>query len=287
MTRPLPASVQRVAAGGADLHMHTTASDGTLAPAEMVALAHARGLEAIAITDHDTVAGLAEAAAAGARLGLTVIPGVELSCEVPKAEVHLLGYLCDFASPAMERLLAELRGGRRRRAAESVERLRQAGYAVALNEVLTLGGESVGRPHIAAVLVAAGHAGSVKEAFDRFLTRGRVGYVPRPRLTPTEAIQAVRQAGGVPVLAHPGLIGNDDWVTAAIEAGVMGLEAYHSDHSPAQSHRYAEWAARAGLLITGGSDSHGDKGARPVPPGYVRVTLSAVDNLRAAAAHVR
>lgn len=276
-------AVERVRAGGADLHMHTTASDGTLAPAEMVRLAAAQGLEAIAITDHDTIAGLPEAEEAGRALGLTVIPGVELSCEVPGAEVHLLGFLCNWNHGPLQELLAAMRGGRRRRAEESVRKLAAAGYAISLDEVLRLGGESVGRPHIAHVLVAAGHATSVKEAFDRFLVRGRVGYVPRPRLSPTEAIQAVRAAGGVPVVAHPGLIGNDDWVTAAISAGAMGLEAYHSDHTPAQCQRYADWARRRGLLITGGSDSHGVRGSRVVPPGHVRVSLAAVEGLLKAA----
>lgn len=265
--------------GGADLHMHTTASDGTLTPAEMVRLAARNGLQAIAITDHDTVAGLPEAMAAGRALGLTVIPGVELSCEMEGTEVHLLGYLCDWDHPPLAELLAAMRGGRRRRAAEAVARLAAAGHVISLDEVLELGGESVGRPHIARVLVASGHAASIKEAFDRFLVRGCVGYVPRPKLTPAEAIAAVRAAGGVPVVAHPGLIGSDAWVGQAIAAGAMGLEAYHSDHAPEQSEHYRAWAEGIGLLVTGGSDSHGTKGSRVVEPGHVRVGLEVVERL--------
>ncbi|MFO7173473.1 MAG: PHP domain-containing protein [Bacillota bacterium] len=272
-------------AGGADLHLHTTASDGTLSPAEMVALSREQGLAAVAITDHDTAAGLPEALAAGERLGIQVIPGVELSCPVGDghAEVHLLGYLCRFDDGPLADLLTRLRRGRLDRAAASVERLRARGYAIDLDRVLALGGESVGRAHIAQALVEAGYAQSVKEAFDRFLVPGRPGYVPRPRLTLAEAIQAVREAGGVPILAHPGLVRDDQWVAAAIDAGVMGLEAYHTEHSAAQAEKYARWAEARGLLVTGGSDSHGPRGPRPVLPGHVRVGLEVVERLLAAA----
>lgn len=268
-------------AGGADLHMHTTASDGTLSPAAMVELCRQQGLEAIAITDHDTTAGLAEAIAAGHQLGVRVLPGVELSCDVGGGgtEVHLLGYLCRFEDGPLAELLARMREGRRQRAAASVEKLRARGYAIDLERVLALGGESVGRPHIAQVLVESGYAGSIREAFDRFLGYGRPGYTPRPKLTPSEAIAAVRAAGGVPVLAHPGLIGDDNWVAAAIDSGVMGLEAYHTDHSTAQAQKYAQWARQRGLLVTGGSDSHGNQGSRPVLPGHVRVGLEVVEQL--------
>lgn len=276
-------AVERVKVGGADLHMHTTASDGTLAPAAMVAVCKEEGLATIAITDHDTVGGLAEAADACTALGLRLIPGVELSCEVPGAEVHILGYLCDFAHGPLVELLRHMREGRIARAAQAVEQLRRAGYRVELSRVLDLGGESVGRPHIGAALMEAGYANSVRAAFDRFLARGKVGYAPRPKLAPSEAIRAIRDAGGVPVLAHPGLIGDDKWVTACVEAGIMGLEVYHSDHNNRQAAKYGRWAAEQGLLVTGGSDSHGDKGSRPVRPGHVRVGLAAVEALVAAA----
>ncbi len=279
-----PGGVTPVHSGGADLHMHTTASDGTLSPAAMVALCQQEGLKAIAITDHDTAAGLAEAQAACTALGLRLVPGVELSCEVPGAEVHILGFLCNFEHGPLVELLARMRTGRQDRAAQAVEQLCRAGYTVELDRVLELGRESVGRPHLARVLVDAGHANSMTDAFDRFLVRGKVGYVPRPRLFPEEAIQTIRAAGGIPVVAHPGLIGDDKWVSAFVAAGAMGLEAYHSDHSGAQAAKYARWAAEKGLLITGGSDSHGSKGSRPVKPGHVRVTLSAVEALLDAAA---
>lgn len=281
--RALAGGVVPVRAGGADLHMHTTASDGTLAPAAMVALCKEQGLEAIGITDHDTAAGLAAARDACTALGIRLVPGVELSCEVPGAEVHILGYLCDFDDGPLADLLRRMREGRIARAAQAVEQLRRAGFPIELSRVMELGQESVGRPHIAAALVEAGYADSVRAAFDRFLVRGRPGYAPRPKLSPIEAITTIRDAGGVPVVAHPGLIGDDKWVTAFIEAGALGLEAYHSDHNSAQAAKYARWAEEKGLLVTGGSDSHGAKGARPVLPGNVRVTLNAVDALFEAA----
>lgn len=282
-----PAPVVRVQVGGADLHMHTTASDGTLAPAAMAALCRQAGLAAMAVTDHDTTAGLAAAADACAALGLRFVPGVELSCTVPGGEVHVLGYLCDAGHGPLAELLSRMRAGRIARAERAVARLRQAGYAIDLERVLALGQEAVGRPHIAMALVEAGYAASVREAFDRFLGHGRAGYVPRARLAPGEAVAAIRGAGGVPVVAHPGLIGDDKWVNALIEAGALGLEAYHPDHDAAQAARYARWAAERGLLVTGGSDSHGGQGSRPVRPGDVRVSLAAVENLEAAAAAVR
>lgn len=267
--------------GRADLHNHTTASDGTYSPSEQVRWAASQGLAALGITDHDTVAGWEEARRAGEEAGIEIVPGCELSTEVGKAEVHILAYYFDRSEPEMAALLERMRGGRRVRAAESVRKLHALGYTdVSLERILERGGESVGRPHIAEDLVLVGAVRSVKEAFDRFLAMGMPAYVPRPKLTPAEAIAVVKGAGGVPVLAHPGLIGSDQLVRDAIAAGIMGIEAYHSDHSDLQRQFYARWGLDAGLLVTGGTDSHGPRGSRTVVPGEVNVGLEVVEGLK-------
>ncbi|WP_374711266.1 PHP domain-containing protein [Symbiobacterium terraclitae] len=268
-------------AGRADLHNHTTASDGTLSPAEQVRWAASQGLAAVGITDHDTIAGWAEARAAAREAGIEVVPGCELSTEVGSTEVHILAYYFDPGEPQMAELLARMRGGRRRRVEQAVAKLHELGYReVSLERILARGGESVGRPHIAAELVEIGVVRTLTEAFERFLAHGRPAYVPRPKLKPDEAIAAVRRAGGVPVLAHPGLIGDDRWVREAIAAGIMGIEAYHTDHNDLQRQFYARWGCDAGLVVTGGSDSHGPRGTRTVLPGSVNVGLEVVARLK-------
>ncbi|WP_050742196.1 PHP domain-containing protein [Symbiobacterium thermophilum] len=268
--------------GRADLHNHTTASDGTLTPAEQVRWAASQGLAAVGITDHDTIAGWAEAKEAAEEAGIELVPGCELSTEVGGTEVHILAYYFDPEDPGMADLLRRMRGGRRKRVEEAVAKLHALGYAdVSLERILARGGESVGRPHIAAELVDLGIVRTLKEAFERFLAQGRPAYVPRPKLEPAEAIAVVRQAGGVPVLAHPGLIGDDRWVREAIAAGVMGIEAYHTDHSELQRQFYARWGHDAGLVVTGGTDSHGPQGTRTVVPGTVNVGMDVVERLKA------
>jgi len=268
-------------AGRADLHNHTSASDGTLSPAEQVKWAASQGLAAVGITDHDTIAGWAEAKAAADAAGIEFVPGCELSTEVGKTEVHILAYYFDPDEPAMAELLRRMRGGRRRRVEAAVAKLHELGYTeVSLERILARGGESVGRPHIAAELIELGVVRSITEAFERFLDHGRPAYVPRPKLQPAEAIAIVRGAGGVPVLAHPGLIGDDKWVREAIAAGVMGIEAYHTDHSDLQRQFYARWGLDAGLVVTGGTDSHGPRGTRTVVPGSVNVGMDVVQRLK-------
>jgi predicted metal-dependent phosphoesterase TrpH len=278
---PMPAPL-----GRADLHNHTTASDGTLPPAEQVKWAAEQGLAAVAITDHDTIAGWDEAMAAGRSLGIEIVPGCELSTEVGKTEVHILAYYFDRTEPTMVALLERMRGGRVARARQAVARLHELGFTqVSLERVLELGGETVGRPHLAAVLQEAGVVRSKEEAFDRFLAQGKAAYVPRPKLTPEEAIEVIKGAGGVPVIAHPGLIRDDKWVRHFIEAGALGIEAYHTDHSDNQQQFYARWAHDAGLICTGGTDSHGPRGMRTVVPGTTNVSMDVVAQLKQASRH--
>lgn len=274
------------AAGGAgpiDLHTHSTASDGLLAPARLVALANERGLSALALTDHDTVAGVAEAAAAAEGSGLRFIPGVELSTFVEAGEVHMLGYFVEPASPPLVEALARFREAREGRAEAMVARLTAAGAPIALERVVGLAaGGSIGRPHVARALVEAGHAASVNDAFERWLVRGRPGYVERYKLVPADAVRLIRAAGGVPVLAHPHSA--DDLarlLPELVAAGLAGIECYYGDYDAPRKRDYLALAARHGLVATGGTDFHGTGvahrrplGGTPVPPECIEELLA-------------
>lgn len=256
-----------------DLHTHSTASDGVLAPAALVELACARGLRVLALTDHDTVAGIPEARATAERLGLRLIPGVELSTHVAAGEVHVLGYFIDPDHPGLVTALARFRDAREGRARQIVERLTAAGAPIRYERVLAYAGDgSIGRPHIARALIEAGHATSINDAFDRYLVRGRPGYVERYRLTPPDSVRLIRAAGGVPVLAHPHSA--DDLATLLPElvaAGLGGLECYYGDYDELRKHELLALAARHDLVPTGGTDFHGPGihqrllGGTPVP----------------------
>lgn len=262
----------------AELHCHTTASDGTLPPEALVAMAVQRGLEALAITDHDTTAAYEPACRAAAPYRLEVIPAIEINSEEGSLDVHILGYFLDPSNQELQEALAGLRQGRRRRLGEMLERLEDLGLPVREDRVLAFaGGESVGRPHVARAMVEAGHVKDLPAAFDLYLGTGKPGYVPRRNLRPGQAIRLIRQAGGVAVLAHPGLVGDETVVEALVPEGLQGLEVYYPQHPPLLRQHYEDLAARLGLLVTGGSDYHGpehrhrvDLGAIPLPPGTVR-----------------
>ncbi|GAB6929731.1 PHP domain-containing protein [Paenibacillus sp. JCM 10914] len=250
--------------GGCDLHTHTQASDGMNTPTENVELAQARGLGAIAITDHDTVAGIAEALEAGRRWNVVVVPGVEISTMASGKDIHILGYYVDYLDPDFLARLAELRLTRDVRNEKILDKLRALGLELTMDEVI--GGlgrslepdESIGRPHIADALVRKGYASTMRDAFDRYLAQGAVAYAPQPRIHPREACEWIVAAGGVPVLAHPGLYGDDALVREIIaEAAVKGIEVYHSDHDTTDAARYLAMAEEYDLIVTAGSDYHG------------------------------
>ncbi len=265
-----------------DLHIHSTFSDGTLSPEEIVREAGERGLRAISITDHDCVDGVQPAQEAGARYGVEVVPGVEINTDFGPREVHILGYFIRPEDAALREALGTIRESRRRRAAAMVQRLGALGVPLELEAVLGLAPQgSVGRPHVAQALVAAGACRTLAEAFTRYLKRGRPAYVPRYKLSPAEAIAAIRESGGLAALAHPGLIHDDRVVKSIIALGVSGLEIYHCDHTPAMVERYRRLAARVGLAMTGGSDSHGPGAVRPVAIGAVPVPDEFLERLRA------
>ncbi|AET61619.1 protein trpH [Paenibacillus terrae HPL-003] len=250
--------------GQYDLHTHTQASDGMQTPADNVRWAKEKGLAGVAITDHDTVAGLEEALEEGQRLGITVVPGVEISTRAGGKDIHILGYFMDFRNEVFLERLEKLRQARDTRNDLILSRLRSLGVEITLDEVVATMGrplapdESIGRPHMADTLVQKGYAKDMRDAFDRYLAEGAPGYVSVPRVEPAEAISWIREAGGAPVVAHPGLYGNDELVRSIVEeAKPAGLEVRHSDHDDAAESRYAAMAAHYGLIPTGGSDFHG------------------------------
>jgi len=249
-----------------DLHVHTTASDGDLSPRECVAEAAREGLAAIAITDHDTIAGNAEAVAAGREFGIKVVPGVEVSCSHERFTVHLLGYYPNEDDERLAAMLAQLRSRREERNPRILARLAELGCPVDYDEVLEVsGGTVVGRPHIAAVMVRKGYVGSLAEAFDRYLARGAAAYVERAKPPVAEAIAVLSQARAIPVLAHPGILGADDFaeierlVRELVPLGLRGIEAYYHNHNMALTSRLIALAQREGLLFTGGTDFHGSR----------------------------
>lgn len=242
-----------------DLHAHTTASDGTLAPAALVHEASARGLAVLGVTDHDTLDGLPEATAAGAALGIIVVPGVELSTTVPQGEVHVLGYFVDPTDAAFVARLRSLADSRRRRIDAVITRLREEGFDLDREDILReADAGSIGRPHVARALVRLGVVKSVGEAFDRFLTRGKPGWVPRERFSPEDAVSLLVANGALPVLAHPfSTLGIQEVVDRLVPAGLAGLEVFYGEYTDAQRQQLLRIANSAGLIPTGGSDYHG------------------------------
>ncbi len=243
-----------------ELHCHSTASDGTYPPARVVAMAAARGVRVLALTDHDTTAGIAAAAIAAIGFGMTLIPGVELTCSVAKGEVHLLGYFVAVGDDTFQQQLARFRGGREARGQAIVEKLNALGIPVRWERVKAIAGEgAVGRPHVGRALMEIGAATTIDDAFDRYLGRGRPAHVERQQVLPADAVQLVRAAGGVPVLAHPLSVTNLEATLAEmIPAGLLGIEAYYGAYTPEDRASLAAIANSHGLITTVGNDFHGD-----------------------------
>ena len=278
---------------GIDLHAHTTASDGSLTPRELVTQARALGLAALAVTDHDTLGGLGQAQSAANVIGLNLVPGVELSVEDDAGRFHLLGYGFDPENVALADTLITLRRSRAARNEQMAQKMASLGLPVTMDDVRAEAGEDaqvIARPHFARALIKKGVVASVAEAFDQYLSTGKPLYLPKEVLTPHDAIALIHGAGGVAVMAHPGLVPLDEAALAervenlAREDALDGIEAYYSQHSRADTDRFLALAARLGLLVTGGSDFHGL--AKPhVPLGIVfdgkPAPLTLLDDLRA------
>ncbi len=248
-----------------DLHCHSTASDGTLPPAQVVRLAVERGLSALALTDHDTMAGIEDAAAEARKLGIDFISGIEISAEYPHpGTMHLLGYGVDPNLPALRDLTKTLLEGRDNRNPKIIAKLRELGVDISMEELTAeAGGKVLGRPHIAAILHRKGYVSSIKQAFDKYLAPGGLAYFDKERLSPKQAVGMILESGGIPVLAHPIQLRyqNDAQleriVKDLIDLGLRGIEVLHSDHDAAMVEKYSALAQRYGLLKTGGSDFHG------------------------------
>lgn len=265
----------------ADLHVHTTASDGTDSPEEVVMRAVAGGLGALAVADHDTLDGIPAAVEEGRRRGLEVLPAIELGTEINSQEIHLLGYLINLNSEALQAELANFRRARRERVTRMISRLNKLGFPVTLERVLEIAGYgSVGRPHIARALVETGRVYSMEEAFNLYIGEGRPGFVPRYKYTPVQGVRLIRNAGGVPVLAHPGLNKSDDFILSLIAEGLQGIEVYHPSHTPQSVGRYREFCLAHGLIATGGSDYHGKGSEKHNLLGACTVPYEVVEQLK-------
>lgn len=269
------------ARGRADLHVHTTASDGALSPAEVVDTGAAIGLAAVGISDHDTVAGIPAALARSAEKGCEVVPGVELNTDFRGKEIHILGYFIAWDDTRLARTLARLRKGRLARVERMLAKLETLGMTLSLDRVVSLCDEgSVGRPHVAKAMLEAGYVGSVKEAFQRFLTRGMPAFVERMRFSPAEAVKTVLLAGGVPVLAHPGVGASPALILELVKVGLGGLEVFHPEHDLRRTQLYLGMTRELGLTATGGSDSHGKGQPYGADIGALTVDYAVVGELR-------
>ncbi len=270
--------------GRADLHVHTTASDGSFSPAEAVDAAASLGLAALAVADHDTVGGVGPALQRAAELGPgapEVIPAVEINTDFDEGEIHILGYFIDWENEEFVRTLERLRAGRLNRATRILHKLESLGVPVSLERIISLREEgSVGRPHVARAMVEAGHVRTIREAFERYLSRGRPAYVARERFTPVEAVRTIGRAGGVPVLAHPGGDATPALIRELIATGLEGIEVFHPEHDRREELYYAALVREHDLVATGGSDSHGSNSPYGADIGAVTVDYGVVKELR-------
>ncbi len=271
-----------------DLHLHTTHSDGTLSPTELVDLCAGNGLRVIAISDHDSTEGVAEAQDAAVRHGIEIIPAIELSTDVPDNEIHMLGYFVDIEDTGFQDLLRSFRAGREDRGKEMVERLCKLGLEITWEEVERIAdGAAVGRPHIAQAMIEHGYVSEWQEAFDRYIGRTGPAYVERTRLEPEDAVQVLLDNGALPVMAHPLYYEREDTqilrriVSQLKDAGMVGLEVHYGEFSDGEIHMLANIAAEFDLVPCGGSDYHASGKPGEIIPGEAGPPMSVVESLRA------
>jgi len=268
-----------------DLHLHTNFSDGTLSPAELVKQAKEVDLSAIAVVDHDTVSGIDLSLEAGEKLGVEVLPGIELTVENQGREIHLLGYLIDHQSQKLKDQLVILRQNRIERIHKITLKLKKLGLNLEPEAVFKISQKgSPGRLHIARAMAAEGLVSSTYEAFHKYIGDKGPAYVAGFRLSPAEGIGLIRAVSGIPVLAHPYAVGDDAMIPKLVDLGLMGLEVYYSEHSPAQTSNYLKLAQKFGLLLTGGSDFHG--ASKPdTKMGAIKIPYTLVEKLKEAKAN--
>ena len=271
-----------------DLHLHTNHSDGTLSPTELVDLCARSGLKVIAISDHDSTEGVAEAQEAAGRHGIEIIPAIELSTDVPDNEIHMLGYFVDLEDAGFQELLRSFRAGREDRGREMVERLCKLGLEVTWEEVERIAdGAAVGRPHIAQAMIERGYVSEWQEAFERYIGRTGPAYVERTRLEPEEAVRVLLDNGALPVMAHPLYYEREDnqvlrgIVSELKDAGMVGLEVHYGEFSETEIRMLVKIADELGLVPCGGSDYHASSKPGEIKPGEAGPPMSAVESLRA------
>lgn len=262
------------------MHTHTNASDGELAPAQLVQLAIERGLDVIAVTDHDTTNGVDAAIEAARGTALEVIPGVELSADVEAAEIHVLGYFVNWHDPEFQTMLGKFQEGRYGRAEKMTHKLAALGAPISFERVKEIAGDaSIGRPHVARALIEAGHVATINEAFEKYISRNGPAYVERFRLMPEDAVTLILRSGGVPIFAHPRDV--TSWIEPLVKVGLVGLEVYYLAYDDLTRANLARLAKQYGLLATGGSDFHGlNKMGHMSGLGEVHVPPEVVERLR-------
>jgi predicted metal-dependent phosphoesterase TrpH len=261
--------------------MHSTYSDGLYGPSKLVEMACAKRLAAISLTDHDCLDGVNHAIAAGREMGIEVLSGVELSCEFAGRDLHILGYGVDQSHVEFEDMLRRFRDTRQKRGLLIIEKLNAMGVPIEAEEVIRKSGEgALGRPHIAAVLAEKGVVSTPTEAFDKYIAEGGPAYVPKYKMSPTEAIRYIRMAGGLAFMAHPGVfLENMSELYALLAEGFDGIEVYHPKHNATITRELNEIAAKNGLLISGGSDFHGFTG-KDIPIGALAVPYEILDGIK-------
>ena len=265
----------------ADLHLHTQFSDGTFTPEELAGHGARLGFAAMALTDHDSVEGSARMAAACAAAGIEFIVGAELTAEHDGTEVHILGYFLDPQNQTLLSEIAKFQAVRQNRIREMVARINALGVPLEVESVFALAScKSPGRPHVARALVKAGLISSLDEAFERFLKKNRPAWVPKAKISALDAMELIHQAGGLAVMAHPGLNRTDDVIPALVGAGLDGIECFHTKHSTVMSERYLEVAEKFHLLVTGGSDCHGFSKGKPLIGG-VKLPYEHIEKMKA------
>jgi len=273
--------------GIADLHVHTTYSDGMFSPEKVVEKAVQLGLKVIAVTDHDCVGGIAPTMRAAKGTGVEVVPGVEISAAKGEKEIHILGYFMDHKNRRLLETFERLRRNRERRMRKMVRLLSGKGIDIPAEDALAMAEKgTVGRLHLARLMLERNAVRDLNEAFDRYIGDGKPCHVKHERLDYRKAIDLIKKAGGVPVLAHPATMGGDEDIPDLVEAGLRGLEVYHTKHRPSANDRYLKIAEKMGLLVTGGSDCHG-MGPGKILIGKVRVGYDVVEALRGESEKIR
>ncbi|MFW5985205.1 MAG: PHP domain-containing protein [Halanaerobiaceae bacterium] len=269
----------------ADLHVHSTFSDGSLSPKELVDLSNKQGLKTIGLTDHDTVDGLKQGIKYGKKHDIEVIPGIEFSTFRNQEEIHILGYYIDYEDQNLLARVDEIYTARQERGRKMVKLLREQGIDLSLEDVKETADDYLGRPHIARAMVKKGYITEMGEAFtEQYIGNGGQAYVPKYKMEPEVAIKLISQVGGIPVLAHPAFINHgsplqEEYISELQDQGLQGLEVYHSKHDPETSNYYREVAHRLDLLITGGSDFHGEN-APDIMLGDITISEKKVEKLR-------